>query len=203
MKKITLLVVLAISFLGYAFVSTHNEHLAIGQTSEALQFPVTHLNGDETPLNSFAKENGLLIIFSSNTCPFVIAWENRYPALASFCDENKIGFVLLNSNEARRTGEASLSEMNRHAKEMHYDFSYAIDPNSKIANAFGAKATPQVYLFNEKSSLVYRGAIDDNHKDQNAVTHTYAMDALNNLAMGKKISPATTKALGCSIKRVK
>ena len=86
---------------------------------------------------------------------------------------------------------------------MNYDFHYVMDKDSRIANALGAKATPQVYLFNNEKNLVYRGAIDDNHKNESEVKHTYAMDALQNLVAGKEITPETTNALGCSIKRVK
>lgn len=203
MKKISLIIILAIATIGYAFVASKNEPLPIGKTSDALNINVTNLEGTNKPLNTYSKSNGLMVIFSSNTCPFVIAWEDRYPELASYCQENNIGFVLLNSNEARREGEASLSEMNKHAQEMKYDFPYVIDHKSEIANAFGAKATPQVYLFNGAGNLIYRGAIDDNHKDPTAVKHTYAMDALNHLIQGKDISPETTNALGCSIKRSK
>ena len=72
-----------------------------------------------------------------------------------------------------------------------------------MANAFGAKTTPHVFLFDKDMKLVYDGAIDDNYKDGSQVKSNYLVNALNNLEQGKEIDPNNTKALGCSIKRVK
>ncbi len=203
MKSLSLFILVGIAITASAFTDVNNDPLPIGKSSKAMNMDVTNFKGENASLKSYAKKNGLIVIFSSNTCPFVIAWESRYPDLADYCKKNDIGFVLLNSNEARRAGEASLSEMEKHATEMKYDFQYLMDKDSRVADAFGAKATPQVYLFNNENNLVYRGAIDDNHKNESEVKHTYAMDALQNLVGGKEINPETTNALGCSIKRVK
>ncbi len=72
-----------------------------------------------------------------------------------------------------------------------------------MANAFGAKTTPHVFLFDSDMKLVYKGAIDDNHKNPDFVDESFLLDAIDNLASGEEVSPADTKAVGCSIKRVK
>ncbi len=66
-----------------------------------------------------------------------------------------------------------------------------------------AKTIPHVFLFNNKWELVYEGAIDDNHKNADLAKNHYLENALKNLEKGKKIDPENTKAMGCSIKRVK
>ena len=71
-----------------------------------------------------------------------------------------------------------------------------------MANAWGARTTPHVFLFDPQFILRYEGAIDDNHKNKEEVTQQYLMNAIKNLGEGKAIDPANTKALGCSIKRV-
>jgi hypothetical protein len=71
-----------------------------------------------------------------------------------------------------------------------------------LADAFGALKTPHVYLFDNNMTLVYRGAIDDNVSDADAVESRYVQDAISALAAGKPVSVSETKAVGCSIKRV-
>ena len=70
-----------------------------------------------------------------------------------------------------------------------------------MADAFAARTTPHVFLFDKDLKLVYKGAIDDNVADPKAVTKNYLKDAITAMTSGKSIDPATTKNLGCSIKR--
>ena len=78
-----------------------------------------------------------------------------------------------------------------------------IDENSKLANAFGAKTTPHIFLFNSEKKLSYKGAIDDNYKSIDNVTKNYLLNALEEVSNQKSVSVNVTKAVGCSIKRVK
>ncbi|MBD99639.1 MAG: thioredoxin family protein [Verrucomicrobia bacterium] len=179
------------------------ETLKIGAKAPMVEHKMASTNGETTTLNKLKGENGTLVIFSCNTCPFVIAWEDRYPDLARETKDASIGFVLINSNEAKRQGDDSMEEMKEHASEKGYaDIPYLVDKNSLLANAFGGKTTPHVFLFNNDWELVYEGAIDDNYKDADAVNQRYLHDAIHNLIDGKPINPNDTKAIGCSIKRV-
>ena len=146
-------------------------------------------------------KNGLLVIFSCNTCPWVINWEDRYNELHDLARKNDVGMIVVNSNEAQRGEEDSFEAMATHAKENNYSFPYVVDTNSELADAFGATRTPHVYLFDKDMKLVYRGAIDDNAKDKSAVAKPYLKSAIENMTNGKLIDPATTRSLGCTIKR--
>ena len=95
-------------------------------------------------------KNGTLIIFSCNTCPWVIRWEDRYVEIANSYLKKGIGMIAINSNVARFNGDDSLYKMKKHAKEKKYNFPYVQDPKAKLAYAFGATKTPHVYLFNDK-----------------------------------------------------
>ena len=160
-------------------------------------------------MNDLVEENGLLVIFSCNDCPFVIGradkegWEDRYPKYSKLTSTSNIGMVLVNSNEAKRPGIDSIEEMKTRAKEKRYATKYVLDKDSKLADAFGAKTTPHVFLFNANMELVYKGAIDDNVNNAKEVKEYYLENALNALSKGKKIDPNSTKNIGCSIKRVK
>src|SRR5690242_11277771 len=116
MKKKSLLFVLAITAAfaaSYAFRSSDEKYemLAVGKKAPKTDVKMMDISGKKVSLSDIKKENGLLVIFSCNTCPFVLAWENRYPALGEQCTKNKIGMVLVNSNEARRKGDDSMDEM--------------------------------------------------------------------------------------------
>ena len=207
MKKILIAVIIltATIIAGFALKGPLNiETLAIGSkaplTSEKLAYPDSKKT---TSLESLKGENGLLVVFSCNTCPFVIAWEDRYNELNELAEENGIKMVLVNSNEAKRSGDDAPGKMIEHARKNNYSMPYVIDNNHKIADAWGAKTTPHVFLFDKDFTLVYEGAIDDNYKDKNAVENTYCNDALNELGAGEEISVKTSPAKGCSIKRVK
>ena len=200
--KKTLLLIPFFAFLAFTGGGQY-ETLKLGEKAPLRNYTMKSTQGDVLNLESLKGENGTLVIFSCNTCPFVIAWENRYPYLENLSKQNNIGMGLINSNEAKRTGDDSMDEMIAHAKQKNYpDIPYLVDQNSKLANAFGAKTTPHVFLFNSKWELVYEGAIDDNHKSVKEVKQQYLNKAIENLAAGKEINPGNTKAMGCSIKRV-
>lgn len=206
LKKLGLLATIgAFVFIACSFTGGEKyQTLEIGKISPMQDYQMNNPHGDAYSINSLAKGNGVLIIFSCNTCPFVVAWEDRYPEIAEQAENLDIGFALINSNTLKREDEDSPSAMVEHAKAKGYsEIPYLIDKDSKLANAFGAKTTPHVFLFNAEMKLVYEGAIDDNFKDADAVKEKYLANAMKNMVSGSKIKPEQTKAIGCSIKRAK
>ena len=158
------------------------------------------ISGENITLNDVKGENGTIIIFSCNTCPWVIKWEDRYVSIAERYQKMGIGIIAVNSNISRFEGDDSLGKMAIHASENNYNFAYAQDPKAKLAYAFGATKTPHVYLFDNKNILVYRGAIDDNARNESNVEEAYLINALDQMLSGEKITKSVSKALGCSIK---
>jgi thioredoxin-related protein len=180
-----------------------NPTLNIGQEMPMENNIFIDVNEKSMSLNDNLKANGLLVIFTSNKCPFVVMWEDRYALLETRCKESDIGMVYINSNHAKRDGDDSIEEMKRHAYKMSYSFPYLIDIKSEIANSFGAKTTPHIFLFNRNKKLVYKGAIDDNYNSIDDVESEYLLNALEEMFNQKSISLVETRAVGCSIKRVK
>ena len=177
--------------------------LNIGQKMPMQKAEIFDISDESTTLNENLKSNGILVVFTSNSCPFVVMWEDRYKLLEEKCMNSSFGMVYINSNQAKRDGDDSVEEMRKHSKKMGYTIPYLIDENSKLANAFGAKTTPHIFLFDKGKKLVYKGAIDDNYKSINNVTKNYLLDALEEVSNQKSVSINDTKAVGCSIKRVK
>jgi len=183
------------------------EELELGSTIPLADKEMINVDDEYYSLNDFQKENGLLVIFSCNTCPYVKAWEPRYIEINDLAEEKEIGVVLLNPNENLREslteGTESLAAMKEVAEDMNYPFPYLVDENHELADAFGATRTPHIYLFNNADKLVYVGAIDDNSSSADEVEHHWLRNAINELAAGKEITTQKSKAFGCSIKRVK
>lgn len=194
-------VVLSVGLLAFLPVEKENaDRLEIGEKAPLTEVEVTDVSGEVLSLEKVAGENGLLVNFSCNTCPWVEAWEDRYNPIAGLAEENDIGVIALNPNAAIRDGGESMQDMQQRAESSGYDFYYALDEQAKLAEAFGATRTPDIFLFNSDMELVYTGAIDDNAKSAENVEAPYLENAIKNMIAGKEIDPKTTKALGCTIK---
>ena len=159
-----------------------------------------NIDGEKLSLHDVKGDKGTVVIFSSNTCPWVIRWEDRYVKIVDKYADKGISLIAVNSNSSRFNGQESLENMKQHSNKKKYNFPYVQDPNSTLARAFGATKTPHVYLFNHNERLVFKGAIDDNAKDSNKVNHPYLMDAIKQMLNGKDIKKPISKAMGCSIK---
>ena len=182
------------------FFNVQAKELSIGNEILGVDYILKNIDGNDTSLGKLKKSNGILVVFSCNTCPWVIRWQDRYNLLSAFSRKNDIGFVAVNSNARLHESVDSMDEMIYHATTNEYGFPYVLDEDAKLAKAFGAMKTPHVYLFSGDNKLVYTGAIDDNAKSAKKVKNNYLMDAIRALGSNKKIKISETKALGCSIK---
>jgi hypothetical protein len=198
-----------VAMVAFSASPVFGQELAIGEKAPMATGPLVGVDGTSHTLLNLKEANGLLVVFSCNTCPFVVGngtktegWEGRYNGLAELAESLQVGMVLVNSNEAKRDGDDSFTAMKNHARDAEYTMPYVVDEGSKLANACGARTTPHVYLFDSNLELAYRGSIDDNVNRSDEVTERYLEVAMTRMAEGKKIKTAETKAVGCSIKRV-
>jgi len=201
MKKI-MLPLLAIGALAVmALKPVTNDPLPIGSALPKADIKMTDVNGKSLTLQQAKKSNGLLVIFSCNSCPVVIKNQARNNEICAFAEKNNIGVVIVNSNEGNREGSESPEAMKEYAQEQSYQWTYAVDKNSELADAFGASRTPECFLFDKNSKLAYHGAIDDNPGNASAVSRQHLHVAISEMAAGKDISIKTSRSVGCGIKR--
>jgi thioredoxin-related protein len=160
------------------------------------------ITGREVSLKDLQKKNGLLVMFSCNTCPYVIKNQERTIEVAKHAFANNIGVAILNSNEANRGGDDSFDAMKHYASDQKYDWVYLVDKNSEMADAFGANRTPECFLFDKDGKLVYHGAIDDNPNNAGAVSRKHLVVAMDEMKGGKDVSVKESKSVGCTIKRL-
>lgn len=184
------------------------KELKIGKSMPLSERDMQGTDGKSHTLNSALKENGLIVIFSCNTCPFVVGndkfegWEKQYNELYTKATSNNIGMVLVNSNEAKRDGADSMDEMIKHGEKAAYTMHYLVDENSALADACGAKTTPHVFVFNADKKLIYKGSIDNSWDGQRTDTEHYLNNVIEHLGKGAKLNEKSTSPRGCSIKRV-
>ncbi len=191
---------LALSTVLLAVAVLSGEELALKAEIPLADMEMLDVSGEKTTLGGIKGEEGLVVIFSCNTCPWVRAWEDRYVELAATYQDRGIGFIALNPNAASRRKGDGYADMQQQARDKGYNFSYAVDEGSRLATAFGATRTPHVFIFNGEGRLVYRGAIDDNAYEPDKVEQAYAAQACEALLGDREPVAASTKALGCSIK---
>jgi hypothetical protein len=199
MKKILMLISLPIVLLAFSTRSFFS--LPIGSGLPKPDLKLMDISGKDVTLGGSQKANGLLVMFSCNTCPVVIANQSRTNGICQYAGTKDIGVVLLNSNEGNRSESESLAAMQDYAKEQNYKWAYAVDKNSELANAFGANRTPECFLFDKSGKLVYHGAIDDNPSDINGVSRHHLQQAIDEMVSGKPITVKESRSIGCTIKR--
>jgi thioredoxin-related protein len=186
----------------FSFFANDITSLSIGSTIPLANQKLLDVSGKEISIQNAIRENGVLVMFSCNTCPYVIRNQERTKQINQYALDNKIGVIVINSNEAQRSDADSYEAMKKYADEQQYAWHYVVDKNSEIANAFGATRTPEVFLFNKKGVLIYKGAIDDNPSDVGNVKRQHLKTAIDEMLGGKNISVTESKSVGCSIKRV-
>lgn len=199
MKQIGYLFFIALSMASYAVVG--EVQLAIGEKASHTDVEMMDVSGEKVSVAEASRENGVVVMFSCNTCPFVIKWEDRYSEIKAYADRHNVGMIVLNSNHSKRGGDDSYEAMKAHASAKAYNFYYVLDENSLLANAYGGQTTPHVFLFDGKMNLVYKGAIDDSYKSAKNVKSAYLKDAISCLGSGSQIQVTETKPVGCGIKR--
>jgi thioredoxin-related protein len=199
MKKLLAPIAVITALLLLSFISV--DPLPIGSTLPKQDKKLKDVSGKETSLKEARDKNGLLVMFSCNTCPYVIKNQQRTKAICSYAQKNGLGVVVINSNEGNRGNEESFEAMKTYASKQHYQWKYLVDSESELANAFGANRTPECYLFDKDLKLVYHGAIDNNPSDEDNVSRKHLQIAIDEAVSGKDVSVKETKSVGCGIKR--
>jgi thioredoxin-related protein len=195
------LAILVAAFSSNSLFAQSTDKLNPGDALPAPGKMLRNANGSTISLHGSMGKNGLLVMFSCNTCPFVIKNEGMTKKTMEYAASHNIGMVIFNSNEAKRGDDDSYDAMVKFAKTQQYTVPYLVDESSAFADMFGANHTPEIFLFDNKGKLAYKGAMNDNPGDPSSYKKMYIEDAINAVVAGKPVNPKTTKSVGCSIKR--
>jgi len=166
----------------------------------APDFSLKAVDGKTYSLKDFSQAKALVVIFSCNHCPYVVAYEDRMIAVQKDYAAKGVRLAVINSNDAANYPEDSFPAMVQRAKEKGFNFPYLIDETQAVAKAYGATNTPHLFVFDANRKLAYTGKIDDNWQDAAAVKRHYLREALDRLVAGLPPQDGFTHAIGCTIK---
>ncbi len=205
-KKSTLFAFLAALFFVSAgllsFTSPSlNKGYDVGDT--ATDFKLKNVDGKMVSLADYKDAKGFIVIFSCNTCPYVVAYEDRMIELHNKYAKKGFPIIAINPNDPEVSPGDSFEKMQERAKEKNFPFAYVFDEKQDIFPQYGATRTPQVYLLektNNGNIVRYIGAIDDNFRDATAVQDRFLEDAVDAIINKKEVPVKTTRAIGCTIK---
>tara|TARA_B110001454_G_C12435338_1_gene315402 strand:+ start:47 stop:589 length:543 start_codon:yes stop_codon:yes gene_type:complete len=155
--------------------------------------------GETVSLNQAKGENGIVIVFECNHCPYVVASFSRMDAMAEYCGSKGIGYVGINSNDENNYPEDSYENMVKRATK-GLPYSYLHDATQQVAQQYGAKRTPEFFLFNSQLELVYQGRMDDSPRNPTEVTTSELSDAITAMLAGQTPAVVQTDSIGCSVK---
>lgn len=171
----------------------------LGKAAPDFRLPGT--DGNAYSLSDVAGENGTVVVFICNHCPYVKAVAPRLVDDAKALAVEGIGFVAISCNDVAAFPEDSFDNMKTFAKERGLPFPYLYDESQEVARAYGALCTPDFFGINKHGSIEYRGRLDEGKKDvppPNAKREL--LDAMRLVAKTGKGPEDQVPSVGCSIK---
>lgn len=170
----------------------------------ATDFSLENIDGKFVSLSDFKDAKGFIVVFTCNTCPYAILYEDRIEALnKKYASQGYPVVAIMPNNVETKPGD-SMKSMQQRAIDKGFTFPYLIDADQKIYPQYGATKTPHVYILESTTRgpvVRYIGGIDDNYKDATLVKTNFVEDAIESLKNGGAIKFTKTKAIGCSIKQ--
>ena len=169
----------------------------------ARDFSLKNVDGNMVSMADFNDAKGFIVVFTCNHYPYAKLYEQRIMDLDVAYADKGYPVIAINPNDPSKVAEDSFENMVARAEEKGYTFPYLVDGSQEIAASYGATKTPHVYVLKKEGGKLvvkYIGAIDNNHKDPDAVSKTYVADAVDALLSGNAVPEAETRAIGCTIK---
>ena len=198
MSKLRALVALVVlSAASLAAPAARAADLKIGAPAPDFTLPAAS-DGKAVALKDLlAKSKAVAVVFIATKCPVSNAYNTRMAALGKEYAAKGVLLVGVNSNKTEPA-----AEVKEHAEKHGFTFPVLKDDGNKIADAYGAAKTPEVYVLSPKGDLLYHGRIDESQDDARNVRSPDLRNALEAVLSGKPVPTAETKAFGCTIKRV-
>lgn len=168
---------------------------------QAPDFTLKNIDGSNIGLSDVKGENGTLIMFICNHCPYVKGITDRLASTMKALQDKGIGVVAIMSNDTENYPEDSFDNMKIFAADNGFTFPYLIDETQEIGKAYGAVCTPDFFGFDANGQLQYRGRLDSSgHQPANDETVPELLNAMSAVAEGKPAPENQTPSMGCSIK---
>jgi peroxiredoxin len=159
-------------------------------------FTLEDCNGVKHSLTEYKDSKAIVLMFISTQCPVSNSYNERMNALYNDYHEKNIAFIAINSNK----GE-NVEEIKTHASEHGFKFPVLKDWKNIVADRLGATVTPEIYVLSPDLDLLYHGRID-NSSNKEKITSNDLRSALDEILASKPVKVTSTKAFGCTIKKI-
>lgn len=172
----------------------------------ATDFTLPNIDGNMVSLSDYPDAKGFIVVFTCNTCPYSVAYEDRIIALDQEFSPKGYPVIAINPNDPATKAGEELLDMKQRSENKGFTFPYLQDKGQLIYPQYGATRTPHVFILEKQKSanvVRYIGAIDDNSRNPEQVKERYVANAVNALLKRETIAIEKTKAIGCSIKTLK
>ena len=167
----------------------------------AIDFSLPGTDGKVWTLAECRGENGLLVMFICNHCPYVMAVRDRIVRDTTELLDYGIRSVAIMSNDPTDYPEDSFDNMKNVAQEFHFPFPYLLDKTQEVAKAYGAVCTPDFFGYNADLKLQYRGRLDESRKQAApADVRRDLFEAMKQVAQTGNGPHDQIPSMGCSIK---
>lgn len=196
----TFITQLCAMLLAFGQPATISAPSGLNPGDKAADFRLKSVDGSMVSMADYKDARGFIVVFTCNHCPFAVMYEDRINNLAKKYRDKGYVLIAINPNDPAVQPADSYEKMVERASEKGFVFPYLFDEGQKVFPQYGATRTPHVFLLDKNHIVKYIGAIDDKAEDASLVTRRYLEDAIASLEEGKDPQPATTKAIGCSIK---
>ena len=170
---------------------------------KAMDFNLKNVDGTMVSMAANPTNKGYIVIFTCNTCPYSVAYEDRIIDLHNKYAPKGYPVIAINPNNPEVQPGDSFEAMQVRAEEKNFPFPYVLDVTQEITLAYGATNTPHVYVVEKVNNdyiTRYIGAIDNNSRSASEATKKYVEAAVDALLAGDDVSTTSTKAIGCTIK---
>lgn len=159
------------------------------------------ISGKILSLEELQSHKATVIMFICNHCPYVIHVNEGLVKLANDYIPKGVSFIAISSNDVVKYPVDSPENMRAHAEDVGYPFPYLYDETQKIAKAYDAACTPDLYVFDGDMILRYRGRMDESRPNSGVpVTGNEIRAALDAVLDGKDVAQEQFPSMGCNIK---
>lgn len=164
-------------------------------------FNLLGIDSQQWNLEKCMGENGLVVLFICNHCPYVKSIQERLVEDALSLQKSGINVVAIMSNDVNDYPEDSFENMQKAAQEFNYPFPYLLDKTQEVAKAYGAVCTPDIFGLDNKGELHYRGRLDSAGRKKVAdKLPRDLVNAMQELVEKGTITSKQIPSMGCSIK---
>jgi peroxiredoxin len=175
-----------------------SDSATLSELSEVLQLSLSGIDGKHHSLASLAGQTATVVVFISNGCPTVRAYEERLKALQSTRELEGVRIVAINANNPYLSPPDTFSKMVKRASDRKLNFPYLKDEHGKVARGFGAVCTPHAFVLDKEMMPVYSGRIDDSRLGDRIVSRDLD-NAVADVVAGRAVAVKRTDPFGCSI----